>query len=373
MAPSRNVALTATEGHTGHLIAELLLSDADFKNHLNSVTCLTMNPSHANNEALKKLGADIVEMVPGKPDELVDSLKKNKVDTFCLIPPATETKVELCEELVEGAKKAGVQNMLLISSAGCDLAERDKQPRLREFVDIESLVLNAKGDAENPLGHSPCVIRAGIYAETILLYNEQARNSGKLPIPLGPTHKYAPVALGDVAQVAAHVLTGEGPHGFNDKHRGQLMTLTGPMLMAGNEVAEAASQALGVKLEYEDIDEKEAAKLLDDHSELDPAEKQYLLEFYSLVREGKTNYVSTTAFRDVTGGQPTEPNEFFGLYEGEFKPKRRKVEKSSPKKEKVSKSESSPTKKEQQKAEKVAKEQTKETKETKEKDEKEEK
>lgn len=31
----------------------------------------------------------------------------------------------------------------------------------------------------------------------------------------------------DVAQVVAHVLTGEGKHGFSDKHRGQLIVLTG--------------------------------------------------------------------------------------------------------------------------------------------------
>lgn len=31
----------------------------------------------------------------------------------------------------------------------------------------------------------------------------------------------------DVAELAAHVLTGKGKHGFSDQHRGQLMTMTG--------------------------------------------------------------------------------------------------------------------------------------------------
>jgi hypothetical protein len=31
----------------------------------------------------------------------------------------------------------------------------------------------------------------------------------------------------DIAQVVAHVLCGKGKHGFADKHRGQLMVLTG--------------------------------------------------------------------------------------------------------------------------------------------------
>jgi hypothetical protein len=34
----------------------------------------------------------------------------------------------------------------------------------------------------------------------------------------------------DLAHVAAHVLTGKGKHGFSDKHRGQLMVLTGKIL-----------------------------------------------------------------------------------------------------------------------------------------------
>lgn len=105
------------------------------------------------------------------------------------------------------------------------------------------------------------------------------------------------------------------------------MVVTGPMLMAGDDLANVASESLGVKMEYEDISEEEAKKLLDQQSDLAQSEKEYLLEYYSLVREGKTNYVSTTAFKFVTGEQPTEPEEFFKLYTDEFKPKRRKISK----------------------------------------------
>ena len=47
---------------------------------------------------------------------------------------------------------------------------------------------------------------------------------------------------------------------------------------------------------------------------------QYLLEYYSLVREGKTNYIATTAFHDVTGTHPTPPTNFFGMYAAELRP-----------------------------------------------------
>lgn len=70
------------------------------------------------------------------------------------------------------------------------------------------------------------------------------KEEGVLPLPIGESHKFAPVALGvsfrtasghehplkvlkDVAHVAACVLTGKGQHGLDDRHRGQMMIVTG--------------------------------------------------------------------------------------------------------------------------------------------------
>jgi hypothetical protein len=87
-----------------------------------------------------------------------------------------------------------------------------------------------------------------------LLYELQAK-SGQLPLPAGKRGKFAPVSLGDVAQLAAVILTGKGEHGFDDVHRGELITLTGPAMMAGEELAEAASQALEKKMTFKAISE----------------------------------------------------------------------------------------------------------------------
>jgi hypothetical protein len=62
----------------------------------------------------------------------------------------------------------------------------------------------------------------------------------------------------------------------------------------------------------------EAKKVLHHQSQADASEKQYLLEYYSLVREGKTNYISTTAFVNVTGQSPQDPTDFFKVYAKEF-------------------------------------------------------
>lgn len=331
---SRHVCITAAEGQTGHLIAELLLTGEDYSKKVDSVTALTMDTTADNVKQLKSLGAKIVPHKPGKEREVVKTLSQTKCDTLCLIPPASKDKFEIVAELVRAAKKANIPNVCFISSAGCDLAERDKQPRLREFVDLETLVMTAKGEHATRLGQSPCIIRAGFYAENLLLYTPQLKEEKVLPLPIGENHQFAPVALGDIAQLAATVLIGKGKHGFDDKHRGQLMIMTGPTLCSGQSLASNATKALGTEIHFEDISPAEAKKVLKSQTEIDPSEAEYLLDYYSLVREGKTNYICTAEFHYVTGNEPTQPEGFFKLYAESLRPeggshKRRKVENGS--------------------------------------------
>jgi hypothetical protein len=52
--------------------------------------------------------------------------------------PAHKEKFDVTVELINATRKANIPNVLFISSADADLAERDKQPHLREFIDLES-------------------------------------------------------------------------------------------------------------------------------------------------------------------------------------------------------------------------------------------
>nr|VWP01231.1 Uncharacterized protein [Ganoderma boninense] len=161
----------------------------------------------------------------------------------------------------------------------------------------------------------------------LLLYSKQAQGEGRLPIPVGDRHKFALIALGAIAQLAAFVVTSEGPHGLADNVRSQVLVATGPQLTTGRELAQATSQALGTKMEFESIDNDTAKEILnsDQGAEVDVAEREYLLEYYSLVREDKTNYTATTAMLSYLGTHGQEPAEFFKTYSDEFKPKKRKV------------------------------------------------
>ena len=156
---SRKLCVTAVDGQTGHLIAELILTDEHFSKKVASLTGLALDPNNENCKLLKKLGAIIVPHKPGKEREMVKALKSIGADTMCLIPPAHHDKVDITSELISAAKKANVANVCFLSSAGCDLADPKKQPRLREFVDLETLVMSTKGDPSTATGHSPVVIR----------------------------------------------------------------------------------------------------------------------------------------------------------------------------------------------------------------------
>ena len=67
----------------------------------------------------------------------------------------------------------------------------------------------------------------------------------------------------------------------------------------------------------------EAKKILAEQADIDESEKQYLLEYYSLVREGKTNYISTLAFHQVCKTKPQEMTDFFKVYHNEFSPNKK--------------------------------------------------
>lgn len=165
---SRQLCITSADGHTGFLIAELLLTDPNFAKKIGSLTVLSLHPDADSCKELTKLGGKIVPHKPGRLKDVVSTLRSIGADTMCLIPPADKDKFDITVELIEAAKKADIANVCFLSSAGCDLAERDKQPRLREFIDLEAMFMSSKGDSSTLTGHSPVIVR---YASSYYLLN----------------------------------------------------------------------------------------------------------------------------------------------------------------------------------------------------------
>lgn len=125
------------------------------------------------------------------------------VDTVLLIPPASkvssrcsshrirklnalwQNKFDLVRKYLQAAKAAKtVQNVVLLSSVGCDYAERDKQPRLRELIDLETLTMALKSDpSTGDTAHSPVIIRfvvARRFSRTLVLISLPAELASTL-------------------------------------------------------------------------------------------------------------------------------------------------------------------------------------------------
>jgi hypothetical protein len=157
----RKICITAADGQTGRLTAELLLSNEKFSKGFASLSLLAMDPKKCHE--LKQMGGSRVNVVPYVSDKhkLLEALKAENCDTMFLIPPAHKDKFVILKAVIEcAAKLKSVQNVILLSSAGCDVAERDKQPSIRQFIDMEALSMAQKSEpATGSTGHSPCIIR----------------------------------------------------------------------------------------------------------------------------------------------------------------------------------------------------------------------
>lgn len=157
--PDRKILITAADGQTGHLTADLLLTDDELKTKHSGLTLLCGDASKC--EDLSDHGPSIVpvDYESDSVEDLAGKIKDSGANAIFLIPPASGKKFEYVQKMLEATKQANVPNVLFLSSAGCDLAERDKQPHLRKFIDMENLVLETKGDTSTETGQSPIIIR----------------------------------------------------------------------------------------------------------------------------------------------------------------------------------------------------------------------
>ena len=158
---SRKICITAADGQTGQLTAELLLTNKQFSSKFKSLSLLAVNPDKCIE--LSRIGRGRVNVFPltFEKQKLLETLKTEMCDTIFLIPPADKEKLAIVKTIIDcAAHLKTVQNVVLLSSAGCDVAERDHQPSIRQFIDMEALVMNAKAEpGMGSTGHSPCIIR----------------------------------------------------------------------------------------------------------------------------------------------------------------------------------------------------------------------
>ncbi|HEX7497868.1 MAG TPA: hypothetical protein VF344_05320 [Candidatus Limnocylindrales bacterium] len=133
--------------------------------------------------------------------------------------------------------------------------------------------------------------------------------AGALFLPMADA-RIASIDIGDIADVAADVLTGAG-------HEGRTYPITGPEALTMTEVAEKLSAATGMPIRYVDVSPDQFIS-----ARLAAGAPQYLVdglaELFAERRKGKEARV-WPVMETVFGRRPTSFDEFAGRYAAIFR------------------------------------------------------
>jgi uncharacterized protein YbjT (DUF2867 family) len=259
---------------------------------------------HAVARALADRGANVRAMVRDR-------------SKFTFVHPLVEVvTADLDDPRTLPAVFQGVQSVFLASPMDPRLADREcaalgaaRDAGVRRVVKIHGAVRHEGRDALSRMhqevldalyesGMEWTLVSPSSVMETSLLgYAESIRSNGAF-FGMSGRGKIGLVALGDVAEAAALVLTTDG-------HAGQNYELTGPESLDLFQVAEAFARALGRPVAYRDMPEQALKNLL---LQVLPMSEEALeisvLCHLRCWRDGKADLVTDT-FERLTGKMPT--------------------------------------------------------------------
>jgi uncharacterized protein YbjT (DUF2867 family) len=255
-------------------------------------------------EALADAGAEATAMVrveakaadlPGSPEHVVASFDDpppaeflRAFDRVFLLSPAHEGQVELETIFIDALVSAGHRpHIVKIAADGfqdpdCDV--RFMRSHRQIAVHLDAIGLPATYLASN------------LHMENLLESADTIRDQGVIFAPAGQG-RIGFVAAGDVASVAARILTDPGRG-----HEDQTYVLTGPESLGYADVAARLSAVFAREVDYEDLPEAQAKEHML-ASGLSPWQVDGTLELFDWIRHDATDSV-TPAVRDITGNDP---------------------------------------------------------------------
>jgi uncharacterized protein YbjT (DUF2867 family) len=144
--------------------------------------------------------------------------------------------------------------------------------------------------------------------QNLLLYKDQIKQ-GNLPLPIH-SGSFNPIDVDDIGKAAQKILAN------CSQHKGKWYNLTGPKALNGQEMADICSKALGSQIQWNDIPRAEARSILRKLN-VPQSEAQGLLEFYELVQKQQIKDQEKNDFKNITGDEPTNLNDFLARHKQE--------------------------------------------------------
>ncbi len=266
-----------------------------------AVRALVRNPARA--EAIATLPhVEIVQGDMAQPETLAASLRG--VDRAMLISSSDPTMLDVQSNFIDAAKQVGVKHVVKLSGIMPELDSAFRFARMHGEIEKR---LEASGMAFTHL-------RAG---EFMPAYFRQIPNiiaKGAIFLPMEEA-RIASIHVGDIAELAARVLTGAG-------HEGKIYPLTGPQALTMAEVAEKLSAATGNTIRYVNVP-PEAARQAQLAAGMPPFLADALFELFAERRNGKEAKVWPDAAA-LLGRRPTSFDEFArrnaAIFRGEAPP-----------------------------------------------------
>ena len=240
-----------------------------------AVRALVRNADGANAAKAAELsrmpGVDVAEGDMARPETLVSALKG--IDRAMLISSSTPTMREVQSSFIDAAARAGVRCVVKLSGIIPDINSPFRFARMHGEVEHH---LEASGMAYTHL-------RAGEFMQAYFRQVPSIVNRGELRLPMADA-RIASIDIGDIADVAADVLTGAG-------HEGKTYPITGPDALTMTEVAAALSAATAKAIRYVDVP-PEDARAAQIAAGMPPYLADGLAELFAERRKGKEATVS---------------------------------------------------------------------------------
>ena len=232
---------------------------------------------------------EIVEGDMARPETLRAAFKD--VDRAMLISSSAPDMLEVQSNFIEAARQGGVRHVVKLSGI---IAELDSPFRYaRMHGEIEQRI-EASGMAFTHL-------RAGEFFTAYFRRVPAIVAKGALILPMEDA-RIASIDIGDIAEVAASILTG------GSEHEGKIYPITGPEALSMTEVAEKLSVATGKPIHYVNVTPEEA-RSTNLANGMPPYTADSLFELFAERRKGKESQVSSV-IPTVFGWQATCFDEF---------------------------------------------------------------
>ena len=289
---SNTILVTGATGNVGsEVVKQLSAKGADVR-----ACCHTLSKA----DKIRGPGVEIVEVDYSKP-ETVEAAFLGVERLFLLTPgwPGIEKTVEITAQLVEEAKKAGVQHIVKLSVLWADTEA--KIAPFRWHRQAEEIVEES--------GIPYTFVRPSGFMQTFPMSHGQTIKAQNAIYTGAGEGKVGLVDARDIAAVAVEALTGDG-------HEGKIYPTTGPEALSYDQVAEILSEMLGRKISHVNVSEEDVRKGVKERG-LPDWVGDAAIEDARNTREGRSSAVSPTV-EEVTGKKPRSFEQFVRDYAEAF-------------------------------------------------------